>query len=121
MKAIASLPALSDPDMTAMVSYQAPTSAFLSTSGASVRTTIMSMISPGILEESKTIATPLPVRTLSSIGFQVTAAPVLSARKREPMSASLVLTRVTSFSVIPFIASARTADGVRRSWTSFTF
>ena len=45
--------------------------------------------------------------TCCSGGFHVTAAPFASLANTAAMSASLVLTVRTSFSVIPFIASAR--------------
>jgi hypothetical protein len=106
--AIASSLALPLPDMTVMVSYQAPTSAFLSFSSAAVRTTSMSMISPGMLEESKTRFAPGVLRIDIRIGFQVTTDSVGPPdMNTEPMSASLVFTILMSRSLSLALSSAR--------------
>ena len=53
------------PFISASISYQAPVSAFLRLSGAPVLTTIKSMISPGICEESNTSLAPGAERAFS--------------------------------------------------------
>ena len=97
--------------MIASVSYQAPTSALpkagLSAS-VSVLTTIRSMISPGICELSNSSVAPGMAATSDSSGFQVTTFWTSSVPENtETMSASEVLTTLTSFSVRPACSSAR--------------
>src|ERR1035438_3070414 len=95
MAARADLAAASLRNMIAMVSYQAPTNALPSfglAARVAVFTTIKSMISPGILLESKTNCAFGDVNTELSWGFHVTNAEVVGAANAPTMSASEVLT-----------------------------
>ena len=96
--------------MIAIVSYQAPVSA-LPKSGlsfsVSVFTDSVSMISPGILLESKTGVAPGSPFTSINCGFQVTTAVTSGDLKAPTISASEVLTTVMSFSFSFTVPSAR--------------
>ena len=96
--------------MTARVSYQAPTRA-LANFGLSARVLVLtiarSMISPGILEESNTSCAALSCSISSTSGFQVATEVTSAECQAATMSASEVLTTVTSRSLMPFLASAR--------------
>src|SRR6266403_23124 len=74
---LAALPSAPAEFILAMVSYQMPTRA-LAKLGLSFRTavltTIRSMISPGICDESKTLLASLDARISATIGFHVTTA-----------------------------------------------
>ena len=88
-----------------MVSYQAPTSALPKagfSASVAVLTTIRSMISPGICDELNSSVAPGKFATSDSSGFQVTTFWTSSVPENtETMSASEVLTTVTSFSARP--------------------
>jgi len=102
--------ALSLPDMTDMISYQAPVNALPSAGLAlrvSVLTTIKSMISPGIWLESNTSWLSGVARISLSSGFQVTTAVTSGEDQAATMSASEVLTTVMSFSLKPMLARPR--------------
>ena len=92
-----------------MVSYQAPTRALPSrgSSAASVLTTSMSMISPGIIDESNTGLTSGIAVISARSGFQVTTEVTSSVENAATMSASEVLTTVRSRSVMSADARAR--------------
>ena len=109
MCVFAASPASPAADIAAIVSYQAPTSALpkRGSSSASVLTTSMSMISPGIIDESNTGLTSGSACTSASSGFQVTTAVASSLAKAATMSASEVLTTVRSRSDISTVESAR--------------
>jgi hypothetical protein len=94
----------------AMVSYQMPVRAlprFGLAFRASVLTIRPSRISPGIFELSKTSVAPGIFFTSDSCGFQVTRALVSAAPKAATMSASEVLTVLTSLIFRPAFSRAR--------------
>ena len=73
----------------------------------SVETTRVSRISPGILEELKTSLAPAIFLISDSCGFQGTTALVSGAEKAATMSASEVLTTLTSVSFRPALSRPR--------------
>ena len=73
----------------------------------SLLTTMRSMISPGIRLESNTPCASGIASISDNSGFQVTAAVTSADAKAPTMSASEVLTTVTSRSLAPMLASAR--------------
>ena len=95
----------------AINSYQAPTSARPKSgfaSSVSVFTTIMSMISPGMSELSKSMLAPGVSMIVETSGFHVTTACTSSVWKAAIMSASEVLTTPSrSRSASPTESSAR--------------
>src|SRR5260221_11726809 len=98
--------------MVAITSYQAPVRARAS-SGWAFKTLVLTTqrfwISPGMLDESNPLVTPLALSAISiTIGFQVTQTCwLLEAMKEGAMSESLTFMIVTSASVSPFFSSPR--------------
>ena len=116
MAAIAAAPAASCCSMRAIVSYHAPTKAlpnFGFAASVAVFTTMRSMISPGIFEESNTSCASGADNTALNCGFQVTTAVLAGVAKAPTISASEVFTIFTSRSRKPTLEGRASEDSER--------
>jgi hypothetical protein len=98
------------PCISAIVSYQAPTSALPSFGLAfstSLLTIMRSRISPGVLLESNTSVVFGTAVISDNSGFQVTTEVTVGAANAPTMSASDVFTTLMSRSARPTVSSAR--------------